>query len=180
MLLPRKACVLCGKKQINLVYKAAEAKASAAFFYFRGGIDISEGTFFALLIYQFQNGYFRSKNITRCCCSFTMYATNLNPMRKCLQNYCKIRQSPQRTPHFSMQNVEVYMLHSFSAQVYSFRLSRQFSQKNKSNICAFFVCISAICIFLFAWRFAIIIVYNGLCAEGPFKTMFSILGGEQK
>ena len=72
------------------------------------------------------------------------------------------------------------MLHSFSVQVYSFQQRRQIPRQNKSNICTFFVRISAICIFLFAQCFAIIIVYNGARAEPPFKMMFSILGGEQK
>ena len=67
-----------------------------------------------------------------------------------------------------MQNSEVYKLHSFSAEVYSFQQRRQFPFKNKSNICSFLSCKSAICIFLFARAFAIIIVYNEVCAEPPF------------
>ena len=93
---------------------------------------------------------------------------------KCLQNYCKICCSFHLASRFSMQSVEVYKLHSFSRQVYSFQQRRQFSRENKSNICAFFVWISAICVFLFGCCFVIIIVYNGGCAESPFKTMFSV------
>ena len=98
-------------------------------------IDISECTFFALLIYQFKDSHpgFLS------CCSSTMYATFPRSETECLQNYCKIRRSPYDASQFSMQNGEVYMLHSFSSQVYSFQQRRQFSRENKSNICTFFV-----------------------------------------
>ena len=94
-------------------------------------IDISECTFFALLIYQFKDSHpgFLS------CCSSTMYATFPRSETECLQNYCKIRRSPYDASQFSMQNGEVYMLHSFSSQVYSFQQRRE----NKSNICTFFV-----------------------------------------
>lgn len=98
-------------------------------------IDISECTFFALLIYQFKDSHpgFLS------CCSSTMYATFPRSETECLQNYCKIRRSSYDASQFSMQNSEVYMLHSFSSQVYSFQQRRQFSRENKSNICTFFV-----------------------------------------
>ena len=98
-------------------------------------IDISECTFFALLIYQFKDSHpgFLSW------CSSTMYATFPRSETECLQNYCKIRRSPYDASQFSMQNGEVYMLHSFSSQVYSFQQRRQFSRENKSNICTFFV-----------------------------------------
>ena len=98
-------------------------------------IDISECTFFALLIYQFKDSHpgFLS------CCSSTMYATFPRSETECLQNYCKIRRSSYDASRFSMQNGEVYMLHSFSSQVYSFQRRRQFLRENKSNICAFFV-----------------------------------------
>ena len=98
-------------------------------------IDISECTFFALLIYQFKDSHpgFLS------CCSSTMYATVLRSETECLQNYCKIRRSSYDASQFSMQNSEVYMLHSFSSQVYSFQRRRQFLRENKSNICTFFV-----------------------------------------
>ena len=98
-------------------------------------IDISECTFFALLIYQFKDSHpgFLS------CCSSTMYATFPRSETECLQNYCKIRRSPYDTSQFSMQNGEIYMLHSFSSQVYSFQRRRQFLRGNKSNICTFFV-----------------------------------------
>lgn len=98
-------------------------------------IDISECTFFALLIYQFKDSHpgFLS------CCSSTMYATFPRSETECLQNYCKIRRSPYDASQFSMQNSEVYMLHSFSSQVYSFQRRRQFLRGNKSNICTFFV-----------------------------------------
>lgn len=98
-------------------------------------IDISECTFFAPLIYQFKDSHpgFLS------CCSSTMYATFPRPETECLQNYCKIRRSPYDASQFSMQNGEVYMLHSFSSQVYSFQRRRQFLRGNKSNICTFFV-----------------------------------------
>ena len=91
--------------------------------------------FFALLIYQFKDSHpgFLS------CCSSTMYATFPRSETECLQNYCKIRRSPYDASQFSMQNGEVYMLHSFSSQVYSFQQRRQFSRENKSNICTFFV-----------------------------------------
>ena len=98
-------------------------------------IDISECTFFALLIYQFKDSHpgFLS------CCSSTMYATFPRSETECLQNYCKIRRSSYDASQFSMQNSEVYMLHSFSSQVYSFQRRRQFLRENKSNICTFFV-----------------------------------------
>ena len=128
-------------------------------------IDISESAFFALLIYQL---LFEQKNEDSLCCSFTMYPTGQNSAWKCLQIYCKIAVPPAQRAVFSMQNVEVYKLHSFSAEVYSFQQRRQFPFKNKSNICSFLSCKSAICIFLFARAFAIIIVYNGVCAEPPF------------
>lgn len=98
-------------------------------------IDISECTFFALLIYQFKDSHpgFLS------CCSSTMYATLPRSETECLQNHCKIRRSPYDTSQFSMQNGEVYMLHSFSSQVYSFQRRHQFSRENKSNICMLFV-----------------------------------------
>lgn len=91
--------------------------------------------FFALLIYQFKDSHpgFLS------CCSSTMYATFPRSETECLQNYCKIRRSSYDASQFSMQNSEVYMLHSFSSQVYSFQRRRQFLRENKSNICTFFV-----------------------------------------
>ena len=98
-------------------------------------IDISECTFFALLIYQFKG----SRPGFLSCCSSTMYATLPRSKTECLQNYCKIRRSSHDASQFSMQNSEVYMLHSFSSQVYSFQRRRQFLRGNKSNICTFFV-----------------------------------------
>ena len=44
---------------------------------------------------------------------------------KCLQNYCKFCCSFHPASPFSMQPVEVYMLHSFSSEVYSFQQWRQ-------------------------------------------------------
>ena len=98
-------------------------------------IDISECTFFALLIYQFKD--FHPGFLS--CCSSTMYSTLPRSETECLQNYCKIRCSSYDASQFSMQNGEVYMLHSFSSQVYSFQQRRQFLRENKSNICTFFV-----------------------------------------
>ena len=98
-------------------------------------IDISKCTFFALLIYQFKD--FHPGFLS--CCSSTMYSTLPRSETECLQNYCKIRRSPYDASQFSMQNGEVYMLHSFSSQVYSFQRRRQFLRENKSNICMFFV-----------------------------------------
>ena len=98
-------------------------------------IDISKCTFFALLIYQFKD--FHPGFLS--CCSSTMYATLPRSETECLQNYCKIRRSPYDASQFSMQNGEVYMLHSFSSQVYSFQQRRQFLRESKSNICTFFV-----------------------------------------
>ena len=97
--------------------------------------DISEWTFFALLIYQFKGAH---PGFLSCCLS-TMYATLPRSETECLQNYCKIRRSSYDASQFSMQNSEVYMLHSFSSQVYSFQRRRQFLRENKSNICMFFV-----------------------------------------
>ena len=91
--------------------------------------------FFALLIYQFKG----SRPGFLSCCSSTMYATLPRSKTECLQNYCKIRRSSYDASQFSMQNSEVYMLHSFSSQVYSFQRRRQFLRGNKSNICTFFV-----------------------------------------
>ena len=122
------------------------------------------------LIYQFTSPHPSLLS----CCSSTMYATFPCSETECLQNYCKIRRSLYDASKFSMQNGKIYMLHSFSSQVYSFQRRRQFLRENKSNICTFFVWISAICVFLFACCFVIIIVYNGGCAESPFKTMFSV------
>ena len=89
----------------------------------------------SLLIYQFKG--FRPGFLSWC--SSTMYATLPRSETECLQNYRKIRRSPYDASQFSMQNGEVYMLHSFSSQVYSFQQRRQFSRENKSNICTFFV-----------------------------------------
>ena len=87
------------------------------------------------LIYQFKG----SRPGFLSCCSSTMYATLPRSKTECLQNYCKIRRSSHDASQFSMQNSEVYMLHSFSSQVYSFQRRRQFLRGNKSNICTFFV-----------------------------------------
>lgn len=65
-----------------------------------------------------------------------------------------------------MQVIEVYKLHSFSAQVYSFRQGRRIARENKGNICTFLSRITVIYIFLFSVAFVIIIVYKGACA-GP-------------
>ena len=86
---------------------------------------------------------------------------------KCLQNYCKFRCSFHPASPFSMQSVEVYMLHSFSSQVYSFQRRRQFLRENKSNICMFLSCITVNCIFLFSVAFVIIIVYKGDMCRPP-------------
>ena len=139
-------------------------------------IDISECTFFALLIYQFTipKKYFTAVLFLHIVC-------NDPPCRN--EMFTKLLQIllfPCGLQPFSMQNGEVYKLHSFSAEVYSFHPCRQFAEKIKSNICTFSSLISAICIFLFVRCFAIIIVYNGVCAEPPCTMMFSILGGEQK
>ena len=72
-----------------------------------------------------------------------------------------------------MQVIEVYKLHSFSAQVYSFRQGRRISFKNKSNICTFLSHITVNCIFLFLVAFVIIIVYKGH-VQAPYMKMFSI------
>ena len=72
-----------------------------------------------------------------------------------------------------MQVIEVYKLHSFSAQVYSFRQGRRIARENKGNICTFLSRIPVNCIFLFSVAFVIIIVYKGACA-GPYMKMFSI------
>lgn len=74
----------------------------------------------------------------------------------------------------SMQSVEVYMLHSFFAQVYSFRQGRQNRAKHERNICSFFARFSSIYIFLFAGYFVIIIVYNEPFADKADEQMFSI------
>ena len=141
-----------------------------------GWIDISECTFFALLIYQFTipKKYFTAVLFLHIVC-------NDPPCRN--EMFTKLLQIllfPCGLQPFSMQNGEVYKLHSFSAEVYSFHPCRQFAEKIKSNICTFSSLISAICIFLFVRCFDIIIVYNGVCAEPPCTMMFSILGGEQK
>ena len=94
---------------------------------------------------------------------------------KCLQNYCKFCCSFHPASPFSMQPVEVYMLHSFSSEVYSFQQWRQIRHGKQSNICTFLSCITTICVFLFCPPFVIIIVYNGVCAEPPCKTMFLII-----
>lgn len=73
-----------------------------------------------------------------------------------------------------MQSVEVYMLHSFFAQVYSFRQGRQNHAKHERNICLFFARFSSIYIFLFAGYFVIIIVYNEPFADKADEQMFSI------
>ena len=144
---------------------------------FPGHIDISECTFFALLIYQLPSG----ENFPLLCRSFQAHATFSHVKSKCLQNYCKICSSIMDGLHISMQNSEVYKLHSFSAQVYSFHPCCQFPQKIKSNICMFLSVISAICIFLFVRPFAIIIVYNGGMCRTPVPCRcFLVLGGEQK
>ena len=73
-----------------------------------------------------------------------------------------------------MQVIEVYKLHSFSAQVYSFRQGRQNRTKHKHNICSFFARFSSIYIFLFVVSFVIIIVYNEPLADKAAEHMFSI------
>ena len=73
-----------------------------------------------------------------------------------------------------MQFVEVYMLHSFFAQVYSFRQGRQKHAKHERNICLFFARFSSIYIFLFAGYFVIIIVYNEPFADKAAEHMVSI------
>ena len=84
-------------------------------------------------------------------------------------------------PRFSMQSVEVYKLHSFLTEVYSFWQGRRRLRISYDNICAFLECITPNSIFLFVNAFVIIIVYNGCFAEAPFHTRFSTsLGGEQK
>ena len=85
---------------------------------------------------------------------------------KCLQNYCKFCCSFHPASPFSMQPVEVYMLHSFSSEVYSFQQWRQIRRGKQSNICTFLSCITTICVFLFLSAFCIIIVYNG-CVQNP-------------
>ena len=72
-----------------------------------------------------------------------------------------------------MQSVEVYKLHSFLAEVYSFWQGRQSVWKSYDNICTFSERITPNSIFLFVMAFAIIIVYNGCFAEAPFNTRFS-------
>ena len=80
-----------------------------------------------------------------------------------------------------MQSVEVYKLHSFLAEVYSFWQGRRRLRKSYDNICSFSECITPNSIFLFLNAFVIIIVYNGRFAEAPFHTRFlTSLGGEQK
>ena len=74
---------------------------------------------------------------------------------------------------FSMQSGEVYKLHSFLLEVYSFWRRRSYSPKSYDKICTFCAGIAPIYIFLFDWAFAIIIVYNERCAEAPFYAMFS-------
>lgn len=79
-----------------------------------------------------------------------------------------------------MQSVEVYMLHSFFVQVYSFRQGRQNRAKHERNICSFFARFSSIYIFLFAGYFVIIIVYNEPFADKADEQMFSIYQEENK
>ena len=71
-----------------------------------------------------------------------------------------------------MQVIEVYKLHSFSAQVYSFRQGRRIARENKGNICTFLSRITVICIFLFSVAFVIIIVYKGACADPLHEDVF--------
>ena len=71
-----------------------------------------------------------------------------------------------------MQVIEVYKLHSFSAQVYSFRQGRRICFENKSNICTFLSCITVKTIFLFLVAFVIIIVYKGVCADPLHEDVF--------
>ena len=71
-----------------------------------------------------------------------------------------------------MQVIEVYKLHSFSAQVYSFRQGRRISFENKSNICTYLSYITVKTIFLFLVAFVIIIVYKGACAEPLHEDVF--------
>ena len=108
------------------------------------------------------------KNLSLLCQSLRKRASFFHAKSKCLQNYCKNCPSAVDGLHISMQNSEVYKLHSFSFQVYSFHPCCQFARKIKSNICTFLSLNSAICIFLFVRPFVIIIVYNGVCAEPPF------------
>ena len=81
---------------------------------------------------------------------------------------CNLCQLLPVASQFSMQSSEVYKLHSFFPEVYSFWQSRSQSPKSYDNICTFLVGISSICVFLFDWAFVIIFVYNERCAEAPF------------
>ena len=71
-----------------------------------------------------------------------------------------------------MQSVEVYKLHSFLTEVYSFWQGRRRLRKSYDNICAFLECITPNSIFLFVNAFVIIIVYKGACADPLHEDVF--------
>ena len=126
-------------------------------------------TFFALLIYQFRPGSYLpegSGNGRRREQRGRQSIKNYRRNGQCNRNYWNFCRSSHVASQIFMQVIEVYKLHSFSAQVYSFRQGRRISFKNKSNICTFSSCITVNCIFLFLVAFVIIIVYKGACA-GP-------------
>ena len=91
---------------------------------------------------------------------------------KCNRNYWNFCRSSHVASQIFMQVIEVYKLHSFSAQVYSFRQGRRICSENKSNICTFLSCITVNCIFLFPAAFVIIIVYKGACADPLHEDVF--------
>ena len=126
--------------------------------------------FIALLIYQLTNLWNR-RNRQR---FHVLHPTKPREFLDWLQKYCNFRRFPRLLALISMQSVEVYMLHSFFAQVYSFRQGRQNRAKHERNICSFFACFSSIYIFLFVVSFVIIIVYNEPLADKAAEHMFSI------
>ncbi len=128
-------------------------------------IDISESAFFALLIYQL---LFEQKNEDSLCCSFTMYPTRQNSARKCLQIYCKIAVPPAQRAVFLCKTAKYTSCTVFQRKFIHFSKGVNSRSKTRAIFVRFLSCKSAICIFLFARAFAIIIVYNGVCAEPPF------------
>ena len=133
-------------------------------------IDISESAFFALLIYQL---LFEQKNEDSLCCSFTMYPTRQNFARKCLQIYCKIAVPPAQRAVFLCKTAKYTSCTVFQRKFIHF--SKGVNSRSKTRAIFVRFCPANLQFASFFLRglllsraFAIIIVYNGVCAEPPF------------
>lgn len=127
-------------------------------------IDISESAFFALLIYQL---LFEQKMKIL----FVVLLQCIQPGRTPRGNVYKFIAKSlfrlRRGRFFYAKQRSIQVAQFFSGSLFISAKASIPVQKQEQYL---FVlsCKSAICIFLFARAFAIIIVYNGVCAEPPF------------